>query len=737
MARRLQRIVGLSAYTPSRLRIARIVEKLPPASGGKEIHVAELTRALRDARVDSTVFFRAGELLPRCESVCMRDISQNRYRFAAWAVRAVARAHARAPFDAIHAHGDIPEALAAMVLSVRLRIPAVLTVHGGLSRHRVHHAARLPLFSSMQRIVAVSQDIADDLRRIGVSAPIAVRPSGVRDIFFDMRTAPFDPPTVIAVGRLAPVKGYETIAAAAPLVPSANWVVLGDGGDEYASRIRRELQEAGVAVRHERDPRALAREMAGAAALVLTSVDLPGEREGFPTAALEALATGTPIVASESSGLARFASEGAPVKIFSRTGARSLADAVRQTLADGRPDRRVTATFASPWSDVAVFTRTLYERAIEEGAQRAAVFATAWLETGGAEHLMLALASNAVARGHRVAVAGAPGSLVEHRPANTDYIPLRLGNSPLSMTYNTLALAGAFARLRPQVVNSHHFPTGVSGRLAQMLVRAGARNVLTVHVPEKRRSEAIIGALAPLLFDRVLPVAESVQRDIARFAPSPLQNRITVVRAGVSATQPAKEHSHTVGVVARLVERKGHRHLLHAIGLMAQDGLLDDWHFELWGDGPLANDLQDLAQALDVRQHVTFSGSVPNAAASLHRCSVIVLPSTREGLPLMLIEAMAAGCAIVATRLPGVEELVGESGAAVLVPPADDRALATGLTRVLSSSDLRSQLSQAARRRYREAFTLSQMTNEYASILELDSPCAPSAHSRLETANSR
>ena len=705
------------------MRIARIVEYLPPCPGGKEIHAFELTRALSSLGVDHVVFFGDGNVPCGVQGLRIRSRVSLRGRtqlaaFCLGAAHALREQHRRAPFDAIHAHGDFPEALAMARVAGDLHVPAFLSVHGGLSKVSWHNRMRTMSFSAMERVFAVSPRVAEEIVALGVSSEIVVRPSGVRDAFFHARGAAREPNHLVVVGRLARVKGLETVLAAhdelaGDAVP-VRWTVVGDGTGRYADWIRRELMtRPGIEVRAERDPDRLASLVATAGALVLPSDSLTGQREGMPTAALEAIAAGTPIIASDSAGLEHLP-QSAPFIHFFRTGdATGLAHAVRNRATLVAPNQPVP--WVESWPAVAASVRENYRTGIARARRTSVFFAVPWLEVGGAEHIMLSLAQAAGAAGYRTFVSGAPGSLSDSVTSPLELVPTTWNSTRKSFVDNTLRLAGAFARSRPVAVNTHHFLLGVCARVASAVSRVPTRHVLTVHVPELRRNEAVIGALAPLLFESVLPVADVVRDDLIRFTLPPWRRRVHVVRAGVEPPLEMQRRR-VIGVVARLVKRKGHTVLIEAWEKIVSRAGVDGWSIEIVGEGPERPGLEREIRRRGLESTITMRGTVPAAGSVLPEFEIVVLPSLREGLPLVLIEAMAAGCAVVATSLPGCRELAGD-GAARLVAPNDPDSLADALEEMIFDPAARRAVAAAGRERYRARYSRERMLVEYGREL--------------------
>ena len=146
--------------------------------------------------------------------------------------------------------------------------------------------------------------------------------------------------------------------------------------------------------------------------------------------------------------------------------------------------------------------------------------------------------------------------------------------------------------------------------------------------------------------------------------------------------------------VGRLAAQKGFDVLLDAAGRWRD---LDPAPLlAIAGDGPLAGELRARAASLGV--DAVFLGHRDDVADLLAAAAVFVLPSRWEGQPLVVQEALRAGAAIVATRVGGIPDLVGDD-AALLVPPGDAPGLAAAVRSVLTDAALASRLRTAASRR--------------------------------------
>ncbi|MDZ7372434.1 MAG: glycosyltransferase family 4 protein [candidate division KSB1 bacterium] len=199
--------------------------------------------------------------------------------------------------------------------------------------------------------------------------------------------------------------------------------------------------------------------------------------------------------------------------------------------------------------------------------------------------------------------------------------------------------------------------------------------------------------------------------------------RIHVIPYGVDTTvfhprRPSEEMTDPAVIfVGRLVPLKGLRYLLegwpHVLRRVPGARLL------MVGDGPFRPELEELARALDIEDSVQFLGAQRDVQRFLRLAEVAVLPSLSEGLPNSLLEAMACGLAVVASRLPGVSELIEDGKNGLLVEPGNTKALAEALITVLTNAPLRRALGARAAETVRREYSLERMVNAFASLYHL------------------
>jgi glycosyltransferase involved in cell wall biosynthesis len=339
---------------------------------------------------------------------------------------------------------------------------------------------------------------------------------------------------------------------------------------------------------------------------------------------------------------------------------------------------------------------------------------------GGGQQHVLALAERLTGQGVEVAVAcEASGYLVDElRSRRITQYPLRLPENPslraLADTIKVIRARGA------RLVHTHGGTAGFYGRL-------GARRlgyVRTVHTyhgihylhQKSARKRVLHRAIDRFLLrwtDEVICVAKS-DCDLALKERLALPDHVSVIYNGIDLSgfelrgaNDRAEERFIVGTVGRLHEQKGHVHLLEAAALIRQSR--PQVRIRIIGDGPLRSQLEAKARALRVDDIVEFLGARSDVPAQLRQFDLFALPSLWEGLPYVLLEAMATGIPVVATDVDGVREVVGDRAEGILVPPRDSRALATAIIDLAADPARRAELGARGAQAVRQRFSLDAM----------------------------
>lgn len=298
-----------------------------------------------------------------------------------------------------------------------------------------------------------------------------------------------------------------------------------------------------------------------------------------------------------------------------------------------------------------------------------------------------------------------------------------------------LRFASYIKRNRMRIVHSYNFYPNVfaipAARLAGVpVIVASIRDTGVYLTPMQRRVQKFICRLA----DCILVNAEAVRQWLMAEGYNP--EKITVIRNGIDLSRFAKTDRNgrlrqelglpplapVVAVISRLTRFKGFEYFLEAAAMVAahfQEArfLIMGGHF-IVQDGAVVEDiayrreLQSYAARLGIDRRVIFTGYRLDVPEVLSEVAVSVLPSLSEGLSNAVLESMAAGVPVVATRVGGNPEAIEEGVTGLLVPPRDPAALARAICRLLQNPELALTLGQAGRQRVTERFSLEQMVRE-------------------------
>jgi colanic acid/amylovoran biosynthesis glycosyltransferase len=220
-----------------------------------------------------------------------------------------------------------------------------------------------------------------------------------------------------------------------------------------------------------------------------------------------------------------------------------------------------------------------------------------------------------------------------------------------------------------------------------------------------------------------------------RTVPRSYWDKLHIVRCGLdirqaaSGTRPSRAEGDRVRLmcVARMSEEKGLPVLIAALALLLRDGV--DVELCLVGDGPERALIENEIRSNGLEQRVELTGALPGEQliARYAACDIFVLTSFMEGLPVVLMEAMAASKPVVAPSVGGIPELVlhGETG--LLFNPADSDALARQLKRLIADPALRTRLGEAGRRKVEQQHSLERAVEPLVRLFQHDGePPGPS-----------
>ena len=278
-----------------------------------------------------------------------------------------------------------------------------------------------------------------------------------------------------------------------------------------------------------------------------------------------------------------------------------------------------------------------------------------------------------------------------------------------------------------QLIHSHTARSALIAALTSLV--SGVPHVHHVHSPTSRDSTRRFRGMVNSLIERMVlrraaalvPVSKSLRGHA--LSQGFRDDRITVVPNGVPSRRPRPDRdptrdTWTLGTVALLRPRKGLEVLLTALAELRSQGL----RVRLRAVGTFETreyeqQIKRLTKELGLSESVEWTGFTQDVDAELAKMDVFVLPSLfGEGLPMVVLEAMAAGVPVVATRVEGLPEAIRDGRDGLIAVPGDPHALTTSLRRLISGKVDWNALRQSALRRHAEHFSEASMAGGVADV---------------------
>ncbi len=278
-----------------------------------------------------------------------------------------------------------------------------------------------------------------------------------------------------------------------------------------------------------------------------------------------------------------------------------------------------------------------------------------------------------------------------------------------------------------QIVHAHTVRTGLVAAVASRLT--GVPLVYHAHSPASRdtthpwrnRFNSIVERLSLRRAAHIIAVSEAMADHMIRRGFD--RERITVVRNGVPAVGPLPDRSPpsgtwTLGTAALFRPRKGMEILLQAVAMLLQQGVVVRLRAVGGFESPAyETEIASCVRRLGLQEHICWTGFRRDVTAELLKMDLFVLPSVfGEGLPMVVLEAMAAGVPIVATRVPGVPEAVRDNRDGLLANPGDPADLARALTRIIHGEASWASLRASAVARHAQQFSDRTMAAGVAEV---------------------
>ena len=352
------------------------------------------------------------------------------------------------------------------------------------------------------------------------------------------------------------------------------------------------------------------------------------------------------------------------------------------------------------------------------------------LRYGGAETLLFELTTRLDAYGFRPIVFYCePGPLIDdfkNKNIPVTHLPWIARVDPILLA----RMYKAIRKERPQIVHTHLFKSDLHGRLAARM--AGVPVVVsTLHNCNAWARNPLFGltyGFTTKFADRLIAVADEVRDYVIRYLRI-LPEKILTIPNAVSIERfegKSKEGSAVrkefnispdmllLGIVGRLEPQKDHDGFLRAAVRIYKNNR--NVRFLIVGDGYLRDQLIASANTLGLQEVVTFCGVRKDIPAVMAALDVVVLSSRYEGLPVVLLEAMAASRPIVSTAVSGVLGVVEDGVTGVLVEPLNSEALAEACLCLIGNPELRKKMGQNGYERVKTRYSINAMTEKTVAL---------------------
>jgi glycosyltransferase involved in cell wall biosynthesis len=368
----------------------------------------------------------------------------------------------------------------------------------------------------------------------------------------------------------------------------------------------------------------------------------------------------------------------------------------------------------------------------KQGAPRHVLELIYSFDIGGSERLAVSLAAELLKSGIRASICaayGGEGPIAKQAEADgVDTFTLHAERGPRMAMWRLWRL---LKKYDVDVIHAHHvpqfilsyWPAKVAG-IKRMVLTEHAKYSLSVRPRLNRlaRSYSPRAGLVTTVYDglsdffvrelgvareKVVTIPNGV--DTAKFKEQPRD-------PGFRASLALGETTCLIGCIGRLVEAKDHRNLLAAMALLKKRNT-KNIALTIVGDGPLRTDIEEQVRIFDLQQSVRLLGYRADIPYLLNNVDIVVLSSKREGFPMAVLEAMAAGTPCIATDVGGVRQVIdGENG--VMVAPECPEALADAIEKLCASPVLRDEMGRLARRAVVERFDLTDILRRYGEVLK-------------------
>lgn len=343
------------------------------------------------------------------------------------------------------------------------------------------------------------------------------------------------------------------------------------------------------------------------------------------------------------------------------------------------------------------------------------------LGVGGAEKVVTELADQMILKGHDVKIVYLTGSvLVKPVSSRVELLALHL-NSASNIFDASRKYKKIIRDFSPDVIHSHMIHANIFARLNHLSFKY-IRLICTAHNSnEGGRLRMLAYKLTNFLSNLNTNVSQEASESLISKGAFNKNNLITVYN-GIDLNKfnffnkDKSSNELSFLSVGRFNKQKDYPNLFQAISIL-KNTIDKEVKFYIAGEGELRSQLEQLIVDLGISDCVVFLGKRSDIPTLLNKADYFILSSRHEGLPTVVIEAMACGTFVIATDCGGSAEIMGDTG--ILVPPQDSKALAEAIKQAVSKTPLEIQENNLkARQRVEELFSLENSVQNWLKLYE-------------------
>jgi len=299
-----------------------------------------------------------------------------------------------------------------------------------------------------------------------------------------------------------------------------------------------------------------------------------------------------------------------------------------------------------------------------------------------------------------------------------------------------LGLSHIIEALDPDIVDSQSHLFLTTAQALRSVRNLGTPSIVTVHGVMAKRDyltnlaqNIYLYTIAKRIFNKASAVRCLTRNDAIEIGKygCPIE-KIRIIPNAVDTElfspndRMMKEEADSIVWAGRFVQEKGLAHFVRAASIVVKNR--GNVKFTIIGSGPLEREVRSMVERHGLSDNIVFTGSATReqVANTFKGAGIFALTSTREGMPLTLLEAMASGCATVVTAIPGIGDLVKHERNGIVVPTTNPKALADAILVLLDDRKLRRHLGQEARRsvvkKYGWELVISKVEQVYNEIVQ-------------------